>query len=60
MPVGSPETCREFADLADEIVCARAPQHFRAVGEWYRDFSQTTDAEVRELLNTAAQSGSRQ
>ena len=60
VPVGSPETCREFADLADEIVCARAPQHFRAVGEWYRDFSQTTDDEVRELLNTAAQSGSKQ
>lgn len=54
VPVGSAETCREFADLADEIVCARAPQHFRAVGEWYREFSQTTDEEVRELLDTAA------
>jgi putative phosphoribosyl transferase len=51
VPVGSPETCREFADIADEIVCARAPEHFTAVGQWYHDFSQTTDEEVRELLH---------
>lgn len=55
VPVGSPETCREFAEVADEIVCARAPEHFSAVGEWYRDFSQTTDGEVRELLREASQ-----
>lgn len=54
VPVGSPDTCREFADIADEIVCARAPEHFSAVGEWYRDFSQTSDAEVRELLHEHA------
>jgi putative phosphoribosyl transferase len=51
VPVGSPETCREFASIADEIVCARAPEHFAAVGQWYRDFSQTTDEEVRDLLH---------
>jgi predicted phosphoribosyltransferase len=50
VPVGSPDTCREFADVADEIVCARAPEHFAAVGQWYRDFSQTSDEEVRQLL----------
>jgi putative phosphoribosyl transferase len=50
VPVGSPDTCREFADVADEIVCARAPEYFAAVGQWYRDFSQTADEEVRELL----------
>jgi putative phosphoribosyl transferase len=50
VPVGSPETCREFADVADEIVCASAPEYFAAVGQWYRDFSQTSDEEVRELL----------
>jgi putative phosphoribosyl transferase len=55
VPVGSPETCREFADEADEIVCARAPEGFRAVGEWYHDFSQTTDEEVRSLLHRAAE-----
>jgi predicted phosphoribosyltransferase len=51
VPVGSPETCAEFADLADDILCARTPQPFSAVGLWYRDFSQTSDAEVRALLH---------
>ena len=51
VPVGAADTCREFASLADEVVCARAPEDFRAVGLWYRDFSQTTDDEVRELLH---------
>jgi predicted phosphoribosyltransferase len=50
VPVGSPDTCREFADVADEIVCARAPQSFAAVGQWYRDFSEISDEEVRALL----------
>jgi putative phosphoribosyl transferase len=51
VPVGARETCSEFADLADEIVCARTPEPFSAVGLWYRDFSQTTDAEVQALLH---------
>jgi predicted phosphoribosyltransferase len=59
VPVGSPDTCREFADVADEIVCARAPDRFAAVGQWYRDFSQTTDEEVRDLLYGASQTVSR-
>lgn len=50
VPVGSPDTCSALADIADEIVCARSPARFAAVGQWYREFSQTTDAEVRELL----------
>lgn len=54
VPVGSPDTCREFAAIADEIVCARRPEHFAAVGQWYDDFRQTTDEEVRELLQSAA------
>jgi putative phosphoribosyl transferase len=54
VPVGSPDTCREFAAIADEIVCARAPEHFAAVGQWYDDFRQATDEEVRELLQLAA------
>src|SRR5215218_7402633 len=37
VPVGSPDACRELLDVADEIVCARAPEHFAAVGQWYRD-----------------------
>lgn len=55
VPVGSPETCRAFAEIADEIVCAREPARFAAVGEWYRDFSQTTDEEVRDLLRGASE-----
>jgi predicted phosphoribosyltransferase len=50
VPVGPPETCREFENEADEVVCAGAPPHFHAVGQYYDDFSQTTDEEVRELL----------
>jgi putative phosphoribosyl transferase len=56
VPVGSPETCRAFSKIADEVVCAREPAHFAAVGEWYRDFSQTTDEEVRDLLRGACES----
>jgi predicted phosphoribosyltransferase len=51
VPVGAPETCRALGALADEVVCARMPEAFSAVGQWYRDFSQTTDEEVIELLN---------
>ena len=50
VPVGAAETCRELSEVADEIVCACTPANFRAVGQWYVDFSQTTDAEVRDLL----------
>lgn len=50
VPVGARETCEELRALADEVVCARMPQPFSAVGSWYRDFSQTTDAEVQALL----------
>ena len=54
-PVGAPETCREFEHEVDEIVCAMAPDYFQAVGQYYEDFSQTSDEEVSELLARAAQ-----
>jgi predicted phosphoribosyltransferase len=54
VPVGAPETCDAFADITDETVCARTPEPFRAVGLWYRDFSETTDDEVRSLLRQHA------
>jgi putative phosphoribosyl transferase len=54
VPVGPPETCREFEGEADEVVCASAPEFFQAVGQYYEDFSQTSDEEVRELLANAA------
>jgi len=53
VPVAAAETCREFRALADEIVCAKTPEPFSAVGQWYVDFSQTTDDEVRALLEDA-------
>lgn len=55
VPVGAPETCEQFGDIADDTVCARTPEPFSAVGLWYRDFSQTTDEEVRVLLDRHAQ-----
>jgi putative phosphoribosyl transferase len=50
VPVGSRETCRDLAAEADEVVCVRIPAGFRAVGEWYEDFSETTDDDIRALL----------
>jgi putative phosphoribosyl transferase len=54
VPVGAPDTCREFEEEVDETVCAVAPEWFQAVGQYYQDFSQTSDDEVRELLARAA------
>ena len=54
VPVGSAEICAGLRDEADEVVCARAPEPFHAVGLWYDDFTQTTDEEVRALLDRAA------
>ena len=56
-PVGAPDTCRELEQEADETICAIAPEFFQAVGQYYEDFSQTSDEEVRELLARAARRG---
>jgi predicted phosphoribosyltransferase len=53
VPVAAADTCVSLRDEADEVVCAYTPEPFRAVGLWYRDFSQTSDDEVRELLREA-------
>jgi putative phosphoribosyl transferase len=58
VPVGAPESCAEFQDEADEAICARTPDPFYAVGAWYADFSQTTDDEVRQLLQLANEQAS--
>jgi erythromycin esterase-like protein/predicted phosphoribosyltransferase len=50
VPTASPETCEEMKTKADDVICAITPEPFHAVGRWYRDFSQTTDEEVRLLL----------
>ena len=54
VPVAAPDTCREFRHEVDDVVCAVTPEPFTAVGEWYWDFSQTSEEEVRELLQRAA------
>jgi putative phosphoribosyl transferase len=54
VPVGAWETCREIEQVADETVCGTASKYFQAVGQYYEDFSQTSDEEVRDLLARAA------
>ena len=51
VPVAAPDTCAEFRNEVDEVICAATPEPFVAVGAWYADFSQTSDEEVRELLD---------
>jgi predicted phosphoribosyltransferase len=53
VPVGSAETCMALRQEADEVVCARTPEPFHAVGLWYEDFRPTSDDEVRDLLSRA-------
>jgi putative phosphoribosyl transferase len=53
VPVGARDTCEALADITDETICAHTPEPFSAVGLWYRDFSQTTDDEVGDLLRKA-------
>lgn len=50
IPVAPPEALHNLGPEADEFVCLSSPRLFSAVGEWYRDFSQTSDAEVVALL----------
>jgi predicted phosphoribosyltransferase len=57
VPVGAPSTCREIRDEVDDILCLHAPGSFMGVGQYYEDFSQTTDEEVRELLAAPASWG---
>jgi putative phosphoribosyl transferase len=54
LPVGPPATLARLASTYDDIVTLAQPRYFVAVGQWYRDFTQTTDAEVVELLSERA------
>jgi len=56
VPLASRETCEAFRAEVDVVVCASTPEPFYAVGLWYEDFAQTTDAEVRDLLARASAS----
>jgi putative phosphoribosyl transferase len=53
-PVAAAETCRSLAREADEVVCVSTPESFHAVSMWYQEFSQTSDEEVRLLLEASA------
>lgn len=55
VPVAARQTIAELRRVVDDIVCPWAPDPFVAVGVWYRDFSATTDDEVRDLLAQGAQ-----
>lgn len=50
VPVGPPDTIRELEKLADRVVCLQTPEPFYAIGQFYKDFAQTSDEEVTELL----------
>lgn len=52
IPVGPPDTCQELEALADQVICLQRPRMFAAVGQWYEDFGQTTDAEVEAILRS--------
>jgi putative phosphoribosyl transferase len=54
VPVGSADTCTMLAQIADHVVCAQVPPDFRAVSLWYDHFPQTSDREVRDLLDRAS------
>jgi len=56
VPVAPPETCASLRSEVDDVVCARAPEPFFAVGNWYDDFSQISDEEVRQLLRAGSAS----
>ena len=53
VPVAAEETCFDLLKEVDEVVCVSMPRPFVAVGAWYRDFSEVSDAEVRRLLDKA-------
>ena len=55
VPTAAHSTCDEFAAEVDEVICVIRPEPFIAVGYWYRQFSQTSDEEVRSLLEQANQ-----
>jgi putative phosphoribosyl transferase len=50
VPVGSVQACRRLRREADDCVCLATPEPFAAVGEWYVDFRQVTDAQVQRFL----------
>ena len=60
VPVASRATCDQLREEGNDVVCATTPEPFFAVGQWYKDFDQTSDEEVRDLLDRAVVSGGSQ
>jgi putative phosphoribosyl transferase len=54
VPVGAPDAIAALRDEVDDLICLTAPSDLRAIGAWYEDFSQTSDAEVCALLKQAS------
>lgn len=57
VPVGAGPTCDLLRSEADHVVCLTTPENFFAVGQWYSDFTQTSDEEVKDLLRRAREIG---
>ena len=60
IPVGPPSTIEELKKMADRVVCLYTPEYFQAIGEFYQDFSQTSDQEVIALLKKCRQNTAKQ
>jgi predicted phosphoribosyltransferase len=56
-PVAARDTFKDFKRQADDIICVQTPINFEGVGQWYEDFAQTSDKEVRALLEEGAAFG---
>ena len=56
VPVAAAQTCESLKSLVDEVICSATPEPFMAVGAWYENVGQTSDAEVHALLDVAARS----
>ena len=53
VPTAAPDAVERLGRVADDVVCVLVPESLTAVGQWYEDFTQTTDREVADLLAAA-------
>lgn len=53
VPTAAADSCAKLEPLVDEFVAVMRPLYFHAVGQWYEDFQQTTDSEVKQLMAEA-------
>jgi len=55
VPTGPKPSCEALQDMTDETVCLSTPEPFQAIGQWYREFSQLSDDDVRDYLDRSEQ-----